>query len=194
LAQVSNLKSILFGSRVPAGPAFTRSCSDQAFRTSNKQAGGTIVVGFRRALLAAILALAPTQIWSAPADDAAAVFSRWKAAYDANDNVAVAKLYTTNAILHGTRSNNVTLGREAITKYFTVVVNTGNKVEFREREIMVLSDSTVLAVGFNDFMRNVGGKLNPEPARFTILLVKQGSEWLIAHHHSSLRPPPPTPK
>jgi uncharacterized protein (TIGR02246 family) len=152
------------------------------------------MIVLRRALLAAALALAPTQIWSAPADDAAAVFSRWKAAYDANDNVAVAKLYTPNAILHGTRSHNVTLGREAITKYFTVVVNTGNKVEFREREIVVLNDSTLLAVGFNDFMRNVGGKLNPEAARFTILLVKQGSEWLIAHHHSSLRPPPPTPK
>jgi uncharacterized protein (TIGR02246 family) len=152
------------------------------------------MVVLRRALLVAVLALVPTQILSAPADDAAAVFTRWKAAYDANDNVAVAKLYTTNAILHGTRSNNVTVGREAITKYFTVVVNTGNKVEFREREIMVLNDSTVLAVGFNDFMRNVGGKLNPEPARFTILLVKQGNEWLIAHHHSSLRPPPPAPK
>ena len=59
---------------------------------------------------------------------------------------------------------------------------------------MVINDSTVLAVGFNDFMRNVGGKLNPEPARFSILLVKQGNEWLIAHHHSSLRPPPPAAK
>src|SRR5688500_7703815 len=156
--------------------------------------GGSVMVVLRRALLVAVFALVPTQILSAPAGDAAAVFSRWKAAYDANDNVAVAKLYTTNAILHGTRSNSVTVGREAITKYFTVVVNTGNKVEFQEREIMVLNDSTVLAVGFNDFLRNVGGKLNPEPARFTILLVKQGNEWLIAHHHSSLRPPPPAPK
>ena len=107
-----------------------------------------------------------------------------------SDNVAVAKLYTTNAILHGTRSNNVTLGREAITKYFTVVVNTGNKVEFREQDLKVLNDKTILVVGFNDFMRNKDGQLTPEPARFTMVLVKQGSDWLIAHHHSSLRPPP----
>ena len=147
-----------------------------------------------RALLISLLALAPTQILASPADDAAAVFTRWKVAYDANDNVAVAKLYAPNAILHGTRSNNVTVGREAITKYFTVVVNTGNKVEFREHQLMIINDSTVLAVGFNDFMRNVGGKLIPEPARFSILLVKQGNEWLIAHHHSSLRPPLPAPK
>jgi uncharacterized protein (TIGR02246 family) len=152
------------------------------------------MLAFGRTLLIAFFAVAPTQILAAPADDAAAVFSKWKAAYDANDNVAVARLYAPNAILHGTRSNNVTVGREAITKYFTVVVNTGNKVEFREHELMVINDSTLLAVGFNDFMRNVGGKLNPEPARFSILLVKQGNEWLIAHHHSSLRPPPPAPK
>ena len=152
------------------------------------------MLAFGRALLLALIALAPTQISAAPADDAAAVFAKWKAAYDANDNVAVARLYAPNAILHGTRSHNVTVGRDAITKYFTIVVGTGNKVEFREREIMVVNDSTVLAVGFNDFMRNVGGKLNPEPARFSILLVKQGNEWLIAHHHSSLRPPLPAPK
>jgi uncharacterized protein (TIGR02246 family) len=147
-----------------------------------------------RAFIVALLALVPTPIWAAPADDAAAVFAKWKAAYDANDNVAVARLYAPNAILHGTRSNNVTVGRDAITKYFTVVVGTGNKVEFRERQLMPLNDSTILVVGFNDFMRNRDGKLIPEPARFTIVLVKQGNEWLIAHHHSSLRPPPPAPK
>jgi hypothetical protein len=49
----------------------------------------------------------------------------------------------------------------------------------------------VLAVGFNDFLRNKDGTLTPEPARFTMLLVNQGDDWLIAHHHSSLRPAPP---
>jgi len=70
------------------------------------------------------------------------------------------------------------------------VVGTGNKVEFRERELKVLDDKTVLVVGFNDFMRNKDGTLTPEPARFTMVLVKQGNDWFIAHHHSSLRPPP----
>ena len=143
-----------------------------------------------RVLLIALLALAPTQAFSGPAEEAGALFTRWKAAYDANDNVAVAKLYASDSILHGTRSRDLTIGREAITKYFTVVVGTGNKVEFRERELKVLNDQTILVVGFNDFMRNKDGQLTPEPARFTMVLVKQGSDWLIAHHHSSLRPPP----
>jgi len=143
-----------------------------------------------RVLLIALFALTPTLAFSGPAEEADALFARWKAAYDANDNVAVAKLYATDAILHGTRSRDLTLGREAITKYFTVVVNTGNKVEFVEKKLVVINPTTMLAVGFNDFMRNKEGKLTPEPARFTMVLVKQGSDWFIAHHHSSLRPPP----
>ena len=145
---------------------------------------------FRRVLLAAFFALAPTQVFSGPAEEADAFFARWKAAYDANDNVAVAKLYATDAILHGTRSRDLTVGREAITKYFTVVVGTGNKVEFVEKQLKEINPTTLMAVGFNDFMRNKDGKLTPEPARFTMILVKQNDDWLIAHHHSSLRPPP----
>jgi len=145
-----------------------------------------------RGLLLALLVLIPAQAFSGPAEEADAFFARWKVAYDANDNVAVAKLYAADALLHGTRSRDVTEGREAITKYFTVVVGTGNKVEFREKQLRVIDPTTIMVVGFNDFMRNRDGKLVPEPARFTMVLVKQGNEWLIAHHHSSLRPPPPT--
>ncbi len=148
------------------------------------------MLAFARLLFVALIALAPTQAFSGPTEEADAVFAQWKAAYDANDNVAVAKLYATDAILHGTRSRDLTVGREAITKYFTVVVNTGNKVEFVEKNLVVINPTTMLAVGFNDFMRNKEGALTPEPARFTMVLVKQGNDWLIAHHHSSLRPPP----
>lgn len=148
------------------------------------------MLALARILLVALLALAPTQVFAGPAEEAGSLFTRWKAAYDANDNIAVAKLYATDALLHGTRSRDVTVGREAITKYFTVVVGTGNKVEFREHDLKVLNDKTILVVGFNDFMRNKDGVLTPEPARFTMVLVKQGDEWFIAHHHSSLRPPP----
>jgi uncharacterized protein (TIGR02246 family) len=145
---------------------------------------------FRQVLLGAFFALAPTQVFSGTAEEADAFFARWKVAYDANDNVAVAKLYAPDAILHGTRSGDLTVGREAITKYFTVVVGTGNKVEFREKELKEVNPTTLIAVGFNDFMRNKDGTLTPEPARFTMVLVKQNNDWLIAHHHSSLRPPP----
>ena len=115
------------------------------------------MLAFARVLLVALFALAPTRVLSGPVEETGALFARWKAAYDANDNVAVAKLYAPDAILHGTRSRTLTVGREAIAKYFTVVIGTGNKVEFREQELRVLNDTTVLVVGFNDFMRNREG-------------------------------------
>ena len=148
------------------------------------------MLALARIIFVGLFALAPTQVFSGSAEEADALFARWKVAYDANDNVAVAKLYTTDAILHGTRSRDLTVGREAITKYFTVVVNTGNKVEFVEKTLVVVNPTTMMAVGFNDFMRNKEGTLTPEPARFTMVLVKDGNDWLIAHHHSSLRPAP----
>src|SRR5438045_662595 len=127
------------------------------------------MLAFARLLLVALFAFIPAQVFAGPTEEAAPLFARWKAAYDANDNAAVAKLYAPDAILHGTRSRDLTIGREAITKYFTGIVGTGHKVEFRERELKVLNDQTILAVGFNDFMRNKDGTLTPEPARFTMV-------------------------
>ncbi len=122
------------------------------------------MVSLTRILLVAFCALISTAALAAPADEVAAVCTRWKAAYDANDNVAVAKLYAEDAILHGTRSRELTIGREAITKYFTIVVGTGSKVEFGDRQTRIINDSTILVVGINDFLRNRDGKLNTEPA------------------------------
>jgi uncharacterized protein (TIGR02246 family) len=138
-----------------------------------------------------LFALAPGRAFSGPTEDASALFAKWKIAFDANDNVAIGKLYAEDAILHGTRSGTLTIGREAITNYCEIVVSTGNKVQFIEHELRVVNPNTVLAVGFNDFLRNKHVTLTPEPARFTLLLAKQGDDWLIAHHHSSLRPAPP---
>ncbi len=142
-------------------------------------------------VLTVLFALAPGRAFSGPTEDASALFAKWKITFDANDNVAIGKLYAEDAILHGTRSGTLTIGREAITNYFEIVVGTGNKVQFIEHELRVVNPNTVLAVGFDDFLRNKHVTLTPEPARFTLLLVKQGDDWLIAHHHSSLRPAPP---
>jgi uncharacterized protein (TIGR02246 family) len=152
---------------------------------------GVTMLASSRFILAILLAFVPVQAFSEPTEEVGAVFEKWKAAYDANDNVAVAKLYAEDATLHGTRSRILTVGRDAITNYFKIVVGTGNKVQFVEQNLKVINPTTVLAAGFNDFLRNKDGTLTPEPARFTMLLVKQGDDWLIAHHHSSLRPAPP---
>jgi hypothetical protein len=61
---------------------------------------------------------------------------------------------------------------------------------FGERHTLVLSDNAVLVTGFYEFTRMKDGQPVPGPARFTMLLINDGSEWLIAHHHSSLRAQP----
>jgi uncharacterized protein (TIGR02246 family) len=164
--------------------------SKSIYQIRKAMTGGVFMPALAGLLALALFALAPTRALSGPAEEAAALFARWTAAYDANDNFAVANLYAQDAILHGTRSNTLTIGRGAITEYFKVIVGTGNKVAFVEQQLRVINDSTILVAGFNDFLRNRDGKLVPEPARFTMVLVKQGKDWLIAHHHSSLRPPP----
>jgi hypothetical protein len=73
----------------------------QAFCNNGRKA----TLAFGRVLLVALALIAPTQAVAGPAEDAGALFTRWKAAYDANDNVAIGKLYATDAILHGTRNN-----------------------------------------------------------------------------------------
>ena len=65
-----------------------------------------------RVLLVVLLALAPTRLFAAPAEEAGPLITRWKNACDANDNVAVAKLYTTDLLLHGTRSSDETGGTQ----------------------------------------------------------------------------------
>jgi hypothetical protein len=64
-------------------------------------------------VLTVLFALAPGRAFSGPTEDASALFAKWKITFDANDNVAIGKLYAEDAILHGTRSGTLTIGREA---------------------------------------------------------------------------------
>jgi uncharacterized protein (TIGR02246 family) len=146
----------------------------------------------RRVLIIVLLALAPTgAAFAGPADEASAVIDHWAAAYNANDVDAVVKLYAQDAILLATTSPLLAEGAGPIRAYFARLPGSGNKVAIGERRMVVLSDSAVLGTGFYEFTLNQDGKPVPTPARFTMVLVKRGSDWLIAHHHSSQRPKPP---
>jgi uncharacterized protein (TIGR02246 family) len=120
-----------------------------------------------------------------PAEDANAAVERWSAAYSANDPEAIAKTYTSDAMLLGTVSPIMSEGTEAIVKYFTPSKGSGNKNKLGERRTIVLSDSAAVVAGFYEFTRIQDGKPVPSPSRFTMLVVKRDGEWRIAHHHSS---------
>jgi uncharacterized protein (TIGR02246 family) len=141
-------------------------------------------------IFVALLLILPAIADAGPREEANAVIDRWSAAYTSNDPEAVVKNYRPDAILLGTVSPVLSQGTEAIRKYFSGLKGTGNKNAIGERHTLVLSDNAVLVTGFYEFTRMKDGQPVPGPARFTMLLINDGSEWLIAHHHSSPRAQP----
>ena len=136
-------------------------------------------------LLMTLLMLTPIMAVAGPVEDANAAVDRWSAAYSANDPDAVVKNYWPDAILLGTVSPVMSEGSEAIRTYFSPLKGSGNKSAISDRRTIVLGDAAVVVTGFYLFTRVVDGKPVPAPSRFTMLAVKRGDEWRIAHHHSS---------
>ena len=124
-----------------------------------------------------------------PAEDANAALDRFSAAYTANDIEALVQLYTPDAILLGTNSPVISVGRDAVRAYFTnlKLAGSGNKNEIQERRTIVVNDNAVVVTGFYLFTRMNEGQPVAGPARFTVLLTRNDGQWLIAHQHSSPR-------
>jgi len=135
-------------------------------------------------LLAAMLTSAAVAL-AGPVEDANTAIDRWSAAYTSNDPDAIATNYWPDAILLGTVSPVISVGTEAIQKYFSAVKGSGNKNSIQERHTMVLDENAVLVTGFYEFTRMTNGQPSPSPSRFTMLITKRDGAWRIVHHHSS---------
>ena len=138
-----------------------------------------------------ILVLTVSLAFAGPAEDVSSVIDQWAKTFSANDADALVKLYAPDATLLGTVSPTLAEGTAAIRAYFARLPGSGSRVTIGERRVVVLTDSAVLATGFYEFTAMRSGQPVPMPARFTLVLTKRGSEWLIAHHHSSSTPKPP---
>jgi len=145
---------------------------------------------FMRLIIVMLMLLAPARAFAGPAEDASAIIDRWAATYTANDADAITKLYTPDALLHGTSSPTLNKGNADIRKYFGGLPGSGNKVTIGERHMIALSDAAAYGVGLYEFVSVQNGNPVSRPARFTMIFVEQGADWLIAHHHSSAMPPP----
>ena len=139
-----------------------------------------------------LVSLAPMAVQAGPGEDANAVVDRWSSAYSSNEPDTIAKVYATDAILLGTVSPVISVGTDAILKYFSALKGSGNKNAIQERHTIVLGDDAVVVTGFYEFSGVTEGKPWARPSRFTMLLSKRGGEWHIAHHHSSPRVLPKT--
>jgi uncharacterized protein (TIGR02246 family) len=109
-----------------------------------------------------------------------------------NDPEAVVKNYWPDAILLGTVSPVMSEGTEAIRTYFSALKGSGNKNAIGDRRTIVLDENALVVTRFYEFTRMQDGKPVPAPSRFTMLIVKRGDEWRIAHHHSSPHVQPKT--
>ena len=147
----------------------------------------------RSALIVAILVLTSVVVHAGPADEVSAVVDRWATAFNANDVDALVNLYTPDAILVGSTGTVRQEGRDAIRSYFGRLANSGDKVAIEDREVVLLGDNIAYATGFYEFSALRDRAVRKTKAGFSMIFVKQGNDWLIAHHHSSVRSgPPPT--
>jgi uncharacterized protein (TIGR02246 family) len=152
---------------------------------TNKRSAGR----FAPIVLAAILLAGSGPAMAGPAEEANAALNTFAATYTTNDVDKLVQLYTSDAVLLGTNSPVISMGRDAVRAYFTnlKLAGSGNKNVIQDRKTIVVSDSAVVVTGFYEFTRMRDGKPMAGPARFTVLLTKQGGKWLIAHQHSSPR-------
>ena len=138
-----------------------------------------------RVLVLLIVSLASSLVFAGPGEEANSVVDRWSAAYSSNDPEAIAKIYAPDAILLGTVSPVISVGTEAIKKYFSALKGSGNKNAIQERHTIALGDDAAVVTGFYEFTGMTEGKPWARPSRFTMLVTKRGGEWHIANHHSS---------
>lgn len=108
----------------------------------------------------------------------------WAAAMNAADIEAVVKLYSPNAILIPSMSNELKKNAKQIKEYLAYLLAKDRfKVEILEQVSQKLEDITV-ASGICIFSWNIKNKLHKVSARFT-LVIQSG---LIMQHHSSVAP------
>ncbi|MBP2677754.1 MAG: SgcJ/EcaC family oxidoreductase [Deltaproteobacteria bacterium] len=127
----------------------------------------TIMTRLTWFLFIGMMWISPAIAVAGPAEEANAVVDRFSAAYNSNDPEEVVKLYAPDAIPLGTVSPVISVGTEAIRKYFSMIKGSGNKNAIQERRTIVLCDNAVAVTGFYEFIRMQDGKPVPGPSRFT---------------------------
>ena len=111
----------------------------------------------------------------------------WMEAVCSNDVESIVSLYKEDAILLGTLDKKVRQGRDQIKGYFDFFIKLkpcGKITEIIEKDYGRI---TVIN-GTYDFDLVEDDKQILAPARFTFVLERTGTKWMIHSHHSSKQP------
>jgi uncharacterized protein (TIGR02246 family) len=144
----------------------------------------------RLLVVVALLTVTPAIAFGGPAEDAHSVIGQWVEAFNANDVDSLVDLYAPDAILIGTTASNLIEGKDAVRNYFSRLEQSGDKVSIDTLKVILPLDDVAYVTGFYTFGGVRQGHPSTTKAGFTMVLVKRGSKWLIAHHHSSRRSAP----
>jgi uncharacterized protein (TIGR02246 family) len=138
------------------------------------------------------LLLIAANAFAGPKEDVAAATAKWGETLGQDDPDKVLALYATDAVLWGTLSPTVRSDRAALRDYFVSAFKLlpGLKVSFGEQLIRVYGN-TAVNTGYYTFAYTKDGEPKTLPARYSIVFVKDGQNWMIVDHHSSAMPTPP---
>jgi len=138
------------------------------------------------------LFLITANAFAGPKEDVAAATAKWGETLAQNDPDKVVSLYAADAVLWGTLSPTVRADRTALRDYFVGAfkVLPDLNVSFGEQLIRVYGN-TAVNTGYYTFSYTKDGEPKTLPARYSLVLVKDGQNWMIVDHHSSAMPTPP---
>ena len=113
----------------------------------------------------------------------------WMDTVCSNDSSSIASLYKEDAVLLGTLDKSVRKGRDLVKEYFDFFVKLkpcGKITELVEEDYG--HDRFCVVNGTYDFNLTENDDQVVAPARFTFVLERVGTKWMIQSHHSSKQP------
>lgn len=116
--------------------------------------------------------------------DAAAAFEQWNNGLASGNSQHMASLYSEEAVLLPTVSNQMRLNRSQIADYFDAFLKKGPVGEIEQR-VFVAGCNNALDTGIYSFSFADGSQAR---ARYTYVHRYIDGNWFISHHHSSVMP------
>ena len=114
---------------------------------------------------------------------------QWMDVVCSNDSSSIASLYKEDAVLLGTLDKSVRKGRDLVKQYFDFFVKLkpcGKITELVEEDYE--HGRFCIVNGTYDFNLTENDEQVVAPARFTFVLERIGTKWMIQSHHSSKQP------
>ena len=112
------------------------------------------------------------------------LFERWNKALQSRDPERIAHLYSRDAVLLPTLSDEPRTDHDSIVDYFSHFLQKRPNGEISQREILI-GCNMVQDAGLYNFRFLDGSNAQ---ARYSFIYVLEDGVWKISHHHSSLLP------